>query len=1344
MKSLLARLSICVLFGVLILGVAFGQSQPSQRNSSSAASAANRKQANPQQARKSATRFSPMQSNPTTSIGLLSAIQIPAGSPGLNNCSGVPSCAQSQSPYPAVLGNFLGPNGGQQMATMVLAHHPQEYALMVMETANGAFTPKLTIPNTAFTEYDQVLAADVNGDGYTDLVVIQADGDYWVFLNDGSSNPGFFKAGTPTPITTGPLLGATLVAQPPVGNAPPTFNLIAIDEAIPNNVWTLVGTSSGTFGTPTSAAFTPQLSTSNTNTLVFGNFFNHTNGLTDFVGNAASNNAPNVFQNTGSGYSPTQLTTADGNYDSCFNTAGDLSGHATALDVLSANCFDNNITVFVNNGSGTFATGVYYDVFGAPGALTVADVNGDGNNDVLSVNNQSSDVATLLGSGNGTLQAQTAGFAVGGHAIVPAVPVANPSTPTETDLLVADNNYSFAWLQGYGDGTFRAAPDYYGQTSASGPGLGNGQYPQGASIASGDFNGDGIPDFVIGNTNNNTSAGITVFLSNPDGTLQPGVNYSSNTATANLQYVAVADFNGDGILDIAATDGVNGGVQIFTGNATGGVGNGTFTPAATEIATDSGTYVTLGIVAGVFGPSKVADIAVINNTTTPTADIGVLVNSGTGTFTLANYPLGSGQASLATTITAGNLGNNQIDLVAPLFGVYTGPSNNVPGDQVAIFLGAGNGTFAAASGSPVTLANASTGITYYNPYAAAIGNLGGTHPDLAITVQDETNFNQGMIIVLGNGDGTFQANPVLLPTTLQDPNVEVPIPASVAVADMNGDGIPDLAYTNSEFGTAGILYGQGGGAYYNPVEFPASRWAYNLVVAPFSGPGAQDVMVAGWENSLDFSGVTVLLNTGDTATTLTTSGTPSQAGAPVTFTATVAAKTRGTTGPPAGTVTFYNGATALGTGTLTSGTLQFTTTALPVGSNSITAAYNGDGGVTFLPSASAAVAQVVTQASSSTAINSSANPQQPGKPVTLTATVSATATGDVLKPTGTVNFFNNGVLLGTGTLNAAGQTAVTATLTTGSHSITAVYSGDTNFLGSTSPTFDQVIGQAASTTTVTSSANPAALNSTVTFTATVASAVAGSTVAPTGSVTFKDGSTTIGTGTVSSGKAAFATSSLTAGTHSITAVYGGDTNFTGSTSPALIQVISPASTGFTLSANPSSASVNPGSSATYKITVTPTGFSGSVSFSCPSSLPAGVSCSFSPNPLSVSGSAAVSTTLTIATTAPTSSMVMPTDINPARGNMNLLASLSAMGLVGLVLTGDWKKRKLSSRVIIMAVIALVMIMAWSGCGGGSSSGGGGTPTGGTPAGTYTVTVSGMGSNNGVSVANSVPVTLVVQ
>jgi hypothetical protein len=218
---------------------------------------------------------------------------------------------------------------------------------------------------------------------------------------------------------------------------------------------------------------------------------------------------------------------------------------------------------------------------------------------------------------------------------------------------------------------------------------------------------------------------------------------------------------------------------------------------------------------------------------------------------------------------------------------------------------------------------------------------------------------------------------------------------------------------------------------------------------------------------------------------------------------------------------------------------------LALGSHSITASYGGD--ANFTASTSTTLTQTVKPASSTT-VASSLNPSTFGQAVTFTATVTATSG----TPTGTVIFKNGTTTLGTGTLSAGKAAFTTAALTVGTHSITAVYSGDANFAGSTSPALSQVVKQAATTTSVVSSMNPSGLGQAVTFTATVKPATSGT---PTGTVTFKDGATTLGTGTLSGGKATFTTSALTLGSHSITASYGGDANFTASTSTTLTQTV---------------------------------------------------------------------------------------------------------------------------------------------------------------------------------------------
>ncbi len=180
-----------------------------------------------------------------------------------------------------------------------------------------------------------------------------------------------------------------------------------------------------------------------------------------------------------------------------------------------------------------------------------------------------------------------------------------------------------------------------------------------------------------------------------------------------------------------------------------------------------------------------------------------------------------------------------------------------------------------------------------------------------------------------------------------------------------------------------------------------------------------------------------------TATTLLAAPSPSTYGQSVMLTATVTSSG----GTPGGTVTFYNGSTSLGTGTLnSSGAATLATTALPVGGNSLTASY----GVTakYAASTSTATTATVTAATTTTTLSASPTSASYGQSVTLTATV--TSSGGT--PTGTVTFYDGSTSLGTGTLNSSGVATLLATtsLPVGSDSVTAGYNATTDYAASVS------------------------------------------------------------------------------------------------------------------------------------------------------------------------------------------------------------------------------------------------------------------------------------------------------
>ena len=300
------------------------------------------------------------------------------------------------------------------------------------------------------------------------------------------------------------------------------------------------------------------------------------------------------------------------------------------------------------------------------------------------------------------------------------------------------------------------------------------------------------------------------------------------------------------------------------------------------------------------------------------------------------------------------------------------------------------------------------------------------------------------------------------------------------------------------------------------------------------------------------------VNQATTTTGAVSSTIPSIYGQPITFTATVSSLG----GTPTGTVTFTDGANTLGTRSVDpTGNATFTTASLSVGPHSITAAYGGD--LNFASSASSAISQVVNQASTTLVLASGPNPSVYGQTVTLMATISPQFGGQA---SGFVTF-NDGANTTTVAVSNNQASYATNSLAAKTHSLSASYSGDGNFLGSTSATVSQVVNKASSGTALISSINPVVQGKPVKFTATVSPQIIG---VPTGKVNFLNGSTILATHALTAGVATYSTSSLPAGTSNISAVYLGDGNFNGSASAPVAQVVTAAvTTVVTSSTNPS-------------------------------------------------------------------------------------------------------------------------------------------------------------------------------
>jgi Bacterial Ig-like domain (group 3)/FG-GAP-like repeat len=706
---------------------------------------------------------------------------------------------------------------------------------------------------------------------------------------------------------------------------------------------------------------------------------------------------------------------------------------------------------------------------------------------------------------------------------------------------------------------------------------GPGATQRSAAIASAYLNTDNNLDVVTGDAGQT----ISVLLGHGDGTFLPKVNYPGCTVGKVLQIV-LADFNRDGNTDIAlgCSDGTNGGLLILLGNGDGSFLNPVLYPTG-DVAS---------IAMGDFNSDGLLDFAVTDNSQ---QNVIFFTGNGDGTFTKeAAATLSTGAVTRGIVVADFNQ-DGKDDIAYAL-------ASTVPGSRLFdlyIALGNGDGTFQQST----------------TPVATQIGEFltaGDTNADnktdviaATITQPGGGNIGNSLFVLLGNGNGTFQTPVAYVSDIPSDPHL----------ADVNGDGIPDIiaggstgalvyqgngdgtfqAYQEPTIGGFALTYAVNAGDYNNDgnadligtdADTPRAAVSLSQVqqtsvasaltsVAVFplgSGIHNVDARYSGDSIYVGSLSTTVPLTAAPVNTSLSLTTSPTIAnlsGLPVTLTAVLSPFT---VGPPTTTtdgelVNFFSGATLLGPGTLSNGVATLTTTGLVTGSDSLTAVFPGD--ANYNPSTSNLIPYTV----SDILLSSSLNPSIYQQSVTFTATLGSGKTG-------TVNFLDGATFLGTANITGPTVTFTTSSLSVGSHKITAQYNS------STSPVLVQVVNKATPTVTVTTS-GPSTYGGTVTITATVPTGV-------TGTITFTSGGLSLGSGTIINGTVSITTTALAPPSDVITATYGGDTNYNsavGTTTQTVAKADS--SSTLTSSLNPSL----PGASVTFTDTL-PSNVTGTVTF----------------------------------------------------------------------------------------------------------------------------------------------------
>jgi Bacterial Ig-like domain (group 3)/FG-GAP-like repeat/FG-GAP repeat len=941
--------------------------------------------------------------------------------------SGCPSPTTGISSRPGV---FAGPtkNGINVFAGINYSYISMSNALYIL-SGTDATTYGITI--SAFASAGALATADLNGDGNGDLVVLNS-----ILTTSGSISVLLGNAdGTFQTAVSYPTAGAgTIAAVIDDVNGDGKLDIVTVSND--QQISVLLGKGDGTFSAAqTFAAPTLPGYTSNASTPIVNLVTADLRGIgkKDVIasnGLVLLGNGDGTFTAASAPAFPFTLDNLSGGGPNL--ASGDLNKDGK-LDLVFSTGSD--VQIYLGKGDGTFSAGNSYAAIGSVGFVTVSDLDGDGNPDIY------------------------VGLANGGA--------------YEGDNFY--NNLSYA-LMGNGDGTFQGAPFVNGAV---------GDPYTGTNL--GDVNGDGLPDLITLNTTqyNTFTSSFTVQLDTKTGNFTPGSTITppasfvlggqttSGTGLSVGTY-AVGDINGDGKADLAF---LTNGADHLTYNSliywiAMNNGDGTFaTPVphlfpqmAPSGQNDSTDPTVVGLQIADFNHDGHADLLFTFEETNSAGNLylrGFMVLPGNGDGTFGNpvitytynsatpFPKVSSPPEAVSVADLNKDGKPDL-LAASLTGVFT-PGNDIE-SQLQVYLGNGDGSFTAGAtvipGVSISVPQA----PYTNfPCALADFNKDGK---LDLACPGATNTGQPVLAIsLGNGDGTFAAPTV---TNLADGTdyTQGGIETSVTAADFDGDGNVDLAITAGSFGS-GILYGKGDGTFTSvitsselgPKDLINISNGENAVVGDFNGDGKPDIL----------TGNTILLNAygsittpplATTTTALTASASTITAGSSVTFTATIT-PAAGSTGTPSGTVTFLDGATTLGTGTLASGVASYSTSALVVGAHSITAVYAGDSNFSGSTSSAVAVTVNALPVSTSTALTASTASAVSGTSVTFTAIVSP-ASGTTT-PAGTVTFADAGATIGTGSLDPTGKaTFATTTLAVGSHSITAVYGGSTAFSSSTS------------------------------------------------------------------------------------------------------------------------------------------------------------------------------------------------------------------------------------------------------------------------------------------------------
>ena len=731
------------------------------------------------------------------------------------------------NPYTLAVADFRGDG----IPDIVTSNRGDNTVSVLLGNGDGTFGPEETFPTG--TTPRTVAVGDFTGDGNVDIVTANlGDDTATVLLGRGD---GTFSFGSQQAVPAPPLAPFQVVVADLTHNGIP--DIITANRP-DSSVSVLLGNSDGSFQTKETYA-TGQ-----------GPF---SVAVADLTGDGI----PDIVT---ANYEGADVSVLLGNGDGTFQPYYDLPAGSDPYDVKVAeltgdgipdiivtNKNDNTVGVFLGEGKGAFAPMKTYPVASGPFEVVVADLTGNGIPDLVVSHFSATVVDVLLGNGDGTFQPARE-FPVGsrpyGLAVADLTGDGLPDIVTsdyrddEVSVLLNQGNGNFGPPQEYpvgegpnevqvadlnGDGILDIVTANYGSDTVSVLlGTGNGTFEPAqafaagsgpASVAVADLHDNGKLDLVVGNRNAST---VTVLSGNGNGTFQSPITLG---AGEHRYSAAVADLTGDGSLDVITTSSLNNTVTVQLGN-----GDGTFGPGETISVGPAPTSVAAADLNGDGRPDLVTTNSNGNS-------VSVLLGNGDGTFSVQKtFPVGR---SPRDVVVADLTGDGIPDLVVA----------NYNDDTVSVLIGRGDGTFLPQEVFPVG----------EKPYSLTVADVNGDgRPDIIVA-----NAASDTLSVLLNLGGTNNhvnfASQMTFPTGKQ--------PFSVAVADLTGNGVPDIITANAASNTVSVLMGNGNGTFRAAQTYAVGSRPYSVAVADLTGDGEPDILTANYGGN----SVSVLLNNGDGA-----------------------------------------------------------------------------------------------------------------------------------------------------------------------------------------------------------------------------------------------------------------------------------------------------------------------------------------------------------------------------------------------------------------------------------------------------------------------------------------------